>query len=136
MPNQFNLPIDEWIAQLRAEPASLGKAAAPLVRAAAERAADDIRNAYPVGPPRKQNNWTPGNLRAGVDVRTSKSDPAVSSGVLVSRAPHAHLYEDGTHVARAHPTFWPIAHAYQKALIGDVVDMLESREGYEVTGSG
>lgn len=137
MANRIRLPIDEWIDELKAEPASLATASRPLVQAAADAAATEIRNAYPVGPGRKWKPWraaySGGNLKAGVFVRKTKSDPAVSSGVLVSSAPHAHLYEDGTHVARAHPTFWPTAHRHQKELQDDLMAMVQAR-GYTVTG--
>jgi len=133
MANRLSLNVADFIQDLRAEPRSLAQSAGPLVRAAADQAADEIRSAYPTGPERKQNQFHSGNLKAGVRVRPTKSDPAVASGVLVSSAPHAHLYEYGTHVARAHPTFWPIAHKYQRQAISDVADMVGER-GYTVTG--
>lgn len=133
MANLLQINVDEFVKELRAEPRSLAQASAPLVLRAADQAADEIRNAYPIGPPRKQNNFHPGNLKAGVRVRPTKGDPAVSSGVLVSSAHHAHLYEYGTHVAEGKPTFWPIANRYQQQLKADLIALVESR-GYTVTG--
>ena len=135
MANQLRINVDDFIKDLRAEPASLGSASAPLVRAAADQAASEIQNAYPIGPPRMRRGklYSGGNLKAGVSVRKSKTDPAVSSGVVLSSAPHAHLYEDGTHVARAHPTFWPITRRRQQELLNELESMVQAR-GYTVTG--
>lgn len=135
MANHLSLNVDDFIKDLQAEPASLASESAPLVTLAAEAAADEIRDAYPRGPGKPGKGYTGGNLKAGVGVRKTRTNPAVSSNVLISAAPHAHLYEDGTHVARAHPTFWPIAHKHQARLKDELVSMVESRDGYKVTGS-
>jgi len=128
MANRLILPLDEWIAELRAEPVDLAKAATPAVRSSATQAADDIRAAYPRG--------DTGNLKAGVIVRqdADNRDPAVASSVCVSSAPHAHLYEYGTRVARANPTFWPITNRHGRTMNSDVSDVLRAR-GYQVTGA-
>jgi len=70
-------------------PADLVKSAAPLVRAYAEAAAQEIRDDYPEG--------ETGNLKRGVKVgsKGGRSEHTVRS-VVRSTAPHAHLYETGT----------------------------------------
>jgi hypothetical protein len=128
MGNRLVLPLDTWIAELKAEPVSLANAATPSVKAATVDAADEIRSAYP--------RAETGNLKAGVVVRqdTEQTDPAVASSVVVSSAPHAHLYEYGTRVARANPTFWPITARLGRVMNNDVAAVLRSR-GYQVTGA-
>ena len=125
--NRLDLGLDDWIASLTDEPAALASAAAPILQTAADDAAQALRAAYPSGPT--------GNLRAGVRVQTPPdADPAVATAELVSGAPHAHLYEDGTRYSVPHPTFYPIADEYARAMQGQVTRVVQDA-GYNVTGN-
>ena len=128
MPNRLNLHLDEWKAELKAEPAALASAAAPEVQSAAAGAAGELRATYPTGPT--------GNLRAGVVVVRDRDvpDPAKAAEVVLNLAPHAHLYEDGTRYARARPTFYPITNRHMRDMVSRVSAMLAAR-GYQITGS-
>ena len=127
MANRLFLQLDEWKDDLQDEPIALATASAPIVRSAAQVAADDVRNSYP-------SSGT-GNLRAGVRVvRVDDADPAIAAEFVVSGAPHAHLYEDGTRYARARPTFWPIVNRQARDMERDVSKMVEDRN-FKVNGS-
>ena len=128
MPNRLDLNVAEWKAAFLAEPLSLATAATPDVHAGAVAAAAEVRAAYHEGPT--------GNLKAGVGVLKDPNDrdPAKPADLVVSRAPHAHLYEDGTRYARANPTFYPITERHGRAMIQAVSKMVQAR-GYRVTGS-
>jgi len=127
MPNRLLLQLDDWKENLRDEPVALARGAAPAVQSAAEAAADELRAAYPVGPT--------GNLRARVRVdRDPDTDPAIAAAVVVSGAPHAHLYEDGTRYARAHPTFYPITNRGAKTAERQVSTMAAD-QNYTVSGA-
>jgi hypothetical protein len=126
MANRLMLHLDDWKAELVAEPDALAASAADPVRAAAEDAADELRSAYPVG--------ETGNLRGGVRVDEPEQDGATAAAIVVSGAPHAHLYEDGTRYARAHPTFYPITDRHGRGMLQDVNSIVEDR-GYRITGA-
>jgi len=128
MANRLNLNLDEWKADLAAEPVTLATAAAPPVQTAAGAGAAELRDAYPAGPT--------GNLRRGVrvDQDDTADNPAIASAVVVSGAPHAHLYEDGTRYARARPTFYPITNRHGRGMTDQVNTIVEAR-GYTVTGA-
>ena len=126
MPNRLDLQLTDWKRELAAEPAALATAAAPDVRASADAAANALRAAYPIGPT--------GNLRARVHVEQEPGDPAVAQTVVVSGAPHAHLYEDGTRYARAHPTFYPITDQHARDWQSSVSSVVDAH-GYRVTGA-
>jgi len=127
MPNRLNLQLDLWKADLAAEPAALATHAAPAVTSVADAAADELRAAYPKGPT--------GNLKGRVRVdRDPDADPAIAAAIVVSGAPHAHLYEDGTRYVRAHPTFYPITNRGGKDLERSVSAMVEARN-FTVSGA-
>lgn len=124
--NRLDLNLKPWMDELTAEPVALATAAAPSVNTAADDAAAAVRAAYPAGPT--------GNLKAGVRVgRTPGANPAIASADVVSSAPHAHLYEDGTRYARPHPTFHPIVESYGRDMEQDVSKMVADK-GYTVSG--
>jgi len=127
MANRLRLGLDEWKANLEREPVALATAAEPPVTSAADAAADELRAAYPRG--------ETGNLRGQVRVdRDASENPAVAAAVVVSGAPHAHLYEDGTRYARAHPTFYPITNRHARDMESKV-SAIVARENYTVTGA-
>jgi hypothetical protein len=124
--NKLDLHLAEWRDELAAEPTALAAAADPSVNTAADAAATALRAAYPTGPT--------GNLKAGVRVdREPGDDPAVASADVVSGAPHAHLYEDGTRYARPHPTFYPITNSYGRDM-ERAVSRIVADKGYTVSG--
>jgi len=127
MANRLLLDLDDWKDDLRNEPIELARAAAPTVKSAAHVAADEVRNSYP--------SAGTGNLRAGVRVvQVDNVEPAIAAEYVVSGAPHAHLYEDGTRYARAHPTFWPIVNRQARDMERDVSKIVEDRN-FRVTGA-
>lgn len=123
--NRLVLNLNEWRDELAAEPAALASAASPFVEGAADDAADTIRERYPMGPT--------GNLKHGVKVGRPPTGPAVTKWTVISSAPHAHLYEFGTHVARAFPTFYPVTEARGRIMLEEINDLVRSR-GLAVTG--
>ena len=126
MANRLELNLTEWKANLTAEPVALATACDPPVTAAAESAANELRAAYPAG--------DTGNLKAGVRVDVDPDRPAVASSTVVSGAPHAHLYEDGTRYARAHPTFFPITNRHAEDSERQVTAIVVAHN-YTVTGA-
>jgi HK97 gp10 family phage protein len=79
--------LDELRKQLQALPKDLNREARGRVIAAANSAADDLKQAYPKG--------DTGNLRKGVKVKVEESEVATHA-VVRSSAAHAHLWEFGT----------------------------------------
>ena len=124
--NRIVLNLNEWRDELAAEPAALASAAEPIVHTAADEAAKAIADRYPVGPT--------GNLKRGVKVGHPPTGPATTKYSVISSAPHAHLYEYGTHVARAKPTFYPETEARGRLMLEAVNGMVRSR-GLAVTGT-
>jgi hypothetical protein len=123
--NRLILNLNEWRDELKAEPTALADAARPIVLTAADDAAHTIADRYPTGPT--------GNLKRGVKVGRPPTGPAITKASVISSAPHAHLYEYGTHVARAHPTFFPATEARGRTMLEDVNAMVRSR-GLAVSG--
>jgi hypothetical protein len=127
MANRLLLNLDAWAANLKDEPIALATATAPTVRTSASASADEVRNSYP--------SRETGNLRAGVRVdQAPDADPAIAAAVVVSGAPHAHLYEDGTRYARARPTFWPIVNRQARDMEQQLSAIVEGRN-FGVTGT-
>lgn len=81
---------EEFKTQLRNIPTDLHGEAAHIVEAHANRVALIVRQRYHRG--------ATGNLIAGVDVVPIQGDALYTGFKVVSRAPHAHLYEEGTKV--------------------------------------
>ena len=123
--NRLDLGLAAWKAELEAEPEALAGVANPQVSATADDAAQALRAAYPLGPT--------GRLKGGVRVDRDPTSGATAAATVVSGAPHAHLYEDGTHVARPHPTFDPITNAHGRALVSPLNALVTAR-GYRVSG--
>ena len=79
--------LDQLRAQLRALPAGLTAEASAIVSYHAEAAKADIVAGYPE---------VSGELRRRVVTEASGASRYGAGIVLISKAPHAHLYEDGT----------------------------------------
>jgi len=73
---------------LRQLPDDLAQQAEPIVTRHAQQAQLEVRAGYPQG--------ETGNLRAGVSLRPGRRTRFGPSQVVVSGAPHAHLFERGT----------------------------------------
>jgi len=131
--NRLMLNLDEWRANLLAEPEALAGGSSPIVLRHAEAAKDELVAVYPLGPVRK-NHPPPGNLKKGVRVQRSTAKGAKAATTLVSSAPHAHLYEFGTHVARPHPRFLPISQKHARLMRAEL-DALVEAANYRVTGA-
>ncbi len=85
-------------------PQTLAAEAAQVVSAAADQCAQETKSAYPVrqtnltpGYRRKTPWYPPGILRGRVTI-TNKSTNVSAAYAVKSAAPHAHLFENGTHV--------------------------------------
>lgn len=83
--------LDELRAELRGIPEKLTTRAGDIVVSHASAAKMEIELGYPVGPT--------GNLRRRVSLSRTQSKVSARAK-LTSRAPHAHLVEDGTNVRR------------------------------------
>jgi hypothetical protein len=77
--------LEELKAALRALPENLAGEAGKIIEGAGNRAALDLKRAYPV---------VTGHLRDGVEVTHERSGVSARA-VVRSRAPHAWLYEHG-----------------------------------------
>ena len=123
--------LDRLREQLSAMPSALADEAVPIIRTAAEQAAEKIKQTYPV---------VEGNLRRGVKVRGLRREGAAVSIAVVSTAPHAHLYEYGTakrttkrganrgpdsRVAR--PVVSVVAPRVRRTMDQELIDMLERK---------
>lgn len=89
--------LDELRARLLELPAEMTELAEAIIAEAADGAAAEIREAYPVGP--GNDDYEGGNLRKGVRVRREKAQSASPYSVRLavrSTAPHATLFEVGT----------------------------------------
>jgi hypothetical protein len=131
--NRLMLNLDEWRENLLKEPAALSGGSSPIVQRHAEAAKDELVAVYPLGPVRK-NHPPPGNLKKGVRVRKGATKDGKAATTLVSGAPHAHLYEFGTHVARPHPRFLPISQKHARLMQAELTAFVEA-VNYRVTGA-
>lgn len=136
--------LDDLRTALRALPMELNAEAADIVLRRANDAANQIRDAYPIGPGRKGKAG--GTLKAKVRVDQLESTRFGVRVRVVSAAPHAHLYEFGTELRvtstgasrgrmpePTHPTFVPITQRARKLVTQDQIAMFR-RHGFEVTG--
>jgi hypothetical protein len=105
-------------------PREISSAAAPVTKAGAERARDQVRRAYP---------RITGRLQDGVVVTTDANTEAVIAYDVESTAPYAMHYEFGTHRQRARPTFVPITNRERRAHVKAVVGIVRTA-GVTVTG--
>lgn len=123
--------LQEFKKQLRNLPTELRAEADEIVTATAHEAAAEIVAAYPTGPT--------GNLKKGVKVRQANG-----GAVVISAAPHAHLYEFGTQARQddlgrnrgsmpPKPTVIPIAQRKRRGMYERLKAMVE-KHGLEVKG--
>ena len=136
--------IFDGLAELREElrnlPKELTAEASHIVQGAANGAEADIKGAYAVGPT--------GNLRDGVFSKVESMGEFAAAVKVVSSAPHAWMYENGTsarhyytkngvkHLTgamRPQHTFIPRMIRARKAMYEQLADLLE-RHGLKVSG--
>lgn len=85
--------LAEFRRELEQSPDTLAREAEPIVQQHAAEAALAVQAGYPVGPT--------GNLRAGVRREAGRRTSRYGrSAVVISGAPHAHLFEGGTRARR------------------------------------
>lgn len=127
--------LSELREALRNLPDDLRGEARHIVEAAANGAAAQIQGAYAVDD---------GDLRDGVYVRPSEVGTFGAGAIVVSKAPHAHLYEFGSQVRRTKaganrgamppkPTFVPIVIRKRRQMQEQLIDLLV-RHGLVVSG--
>jgi hypothetical protein len=98
-----------------------------LADAAAERAAEEIRAAYPEGPT--------GNLRRGVRVVKARGESGHRVlSIVKSTARHAHFYERGTRRQPARPVVGEVAQRVRRTFYRELVDMVRAVSGADVSG--
>ena len=128
--------LDALFEFLRTAPERITDKAADIIENTTELTRSSLVQSYPRG--------RTGNLRAGVQVEYQHTRFGVL-GRVVSKSPHAHLWEFGT-VNRKTALDWkrgaaphhkpqglvPIAERNRKQMIADIVDVLRA-EGFEVT---
>ena len=139
---RLKLDFDDLKQALRMLPRELTEQAQTIVDARTTAAAQAIVAAY------NQHRVT-GNLAAGVEVQYGAKGRFVAASRVVSTAPHAHLFEDGT-VMRfddsragayrgympAFNVFWPIYRRERKQMWDELAAMVvRHRLGFEVHGS-
>jgi len=123
--------LDEFKRAFAALPDELRAEAAAINLASAEAAYTQVFQTYPRG--------ETGNLRKGL--RVSKIRDGAK---LVTRAPHAHLYELGTKrrsnqagqnrgQVQPHPTFYPIAERHQREARAAIIRVLYAHGAIRVT---
>jgi hypothetical protein len=95
--------LTEFRKALQNLPEDLREEADVIVQAQADEALRQIQAVYPVrttnlspGPRRKTRFFPPGNLRARVTRSREERSRFTSRAIVRSRAPHAHLFEEGT----------------------------------------
>jgi len=127
--------LQELKADLRQLPAALTGEAIHLVQAEGNAAAFAIRGAYPE---------VTGHLRQGVGVEPIQRTQFFAGVRVVSRAPHAHLYEYGTQVRHTalganrgasppHPVFVPRMIQARARMYAGLADLLV-RHGLRAIG--
>lgn len=86
--------LKELMAELKKLPQDLTELGEVIVREAADRAAADVKAAYPVGPGNDEHDG--GALRKGVRVGKQRKGSFAVGYVVRSTAPHASIFENGT----------------------------------------
>jgi len=125
--------LAELMEALQRLPDDLKAGVGPIVLAHATTAERDIRAAYPV---------RTGNLRDGMHVQTINAGRFGAAAVVMNRAPHAGIYENGTQARHtsiganrgAMPPgniFVPIVMRERRAMYADLIDYVH-RMGFEV----
>ena len=128
--------LDSFMAELQTLTADLVDEANAIMVESATDAKRDIAAKYP---------HKTGTLRRGLVLKPAKGT-LLSGAELVQTAPHGYIYEHGTRVRAnkaganrgrmaASPTFFPIAEAYRRAAISDVIFRLYAHGATRVTGS-
>lgn len=79
--------LDELKLALQTLPTDLADEGSEIVEGNADRAAFEIRQAYPI--------WT-GTLKKGIRLRSVRRGRLVIGTQIINTAPHAHLFEWGT----------------------------------------
>ena len=114
--------LDTFTDELRLMTADLVDEANAVMVEAAEAARRDIAAAYP---------YKRGNLRRGLVVRPARGT-VIAGAELLQTAPHGWIFEHGTKAREnraganrgrmtPRPIFEPIAHAYRRSAISDVI---------------
>lgn len=125
MANQLNLDgFTELQQQLATLPTDLQGQAAPILGAAAQRAVDEIKAAYPE---------VTGALRAGVSVVARVPRGIAAIFTVLSSAYYAHIFEFGGKRQRPRATFLPITDRGRRASVDDVAALVTTA-GLTVTG--
>jgi len=128
--------LDSFMQELQTLTADLVDEANTIMVDSATDAKADIAAAYPS---------KTGTLRRGLVLKPARGQ-VLSGAELVQTAPHGYIYEHGTTVrankaganrGRMHstPTFFPIAEAYRRQAINDVIFRLYQHGATRVTGS-
>ena len=86
--------LKELMAELKKLPQELTELGTVIVREAADRAAAEVKAAYPVGP--GNDEYEGGNLRKGVRVGQKRTGEYAVGFTVRSTAHHASLFETGT----------------------------------------
>jgi hypothetical protein len=127
--------LDTFMAELQVLTATLVEEANAIMLESAEAAKRDISAKYPA---------KLGGLRRGL-VITPARGTVLAGAQLQQRAPHGWIYEHGTRPrfnkagafrgsSGPHPTFEPIAAAYRRTAISDVMFRLYAHGAAQVTG--
>lgn len=127
--------IDELREALRRLPDALRGEAGHIVEAAANGAAAEIKAKYPVHT---------GHLRDGVEVRPSEVSHFGAGAIVVNRAKHAFIFENGTQARHnaigANRGSMPPGHVFVPIVIRKRRQMYEqlkdllTRHGFQVSG--
>lgn len=116
MPNELQITgLTELQQQLATLPAELQSQAAPILAAAAQRAVDEVKAAYPM---------ITGALKAGVTVIARVPRGVAALFTVRSAAPYAHIYEFGGARQRPRATFLPITGRDRRAATAAVVGLV------------
>ena len=127
--------LDTFMDELRVLTSGLVDEANAILTESAEAARRDIAAAYPA---------RSGALRRGLTLKPARG--TVLAGLeLVQRAPHGWLYEHGSKVRHTteglhrgrmpfNPTFTPIAAAYRRTAMSDIMYRLYAHGATRVTG--
>jgi hypothetical protein len=128
--------LDSFMQELQTLTADLVDEANQIMVDSATDAKADIAAAYPA---------KTGTLRRGLVLKPARGQ-VLSGAELVQTAPHGYIYERGTTVrankaganrGRMHatPTFFPIAEAYRRQAIQDVIFRLYQHGASQVSGT-
>jgi hypothetical protein len=128
--------LDSFMQELQTLTADLVDEANTIMVDSATDAKADIAAAYPA---------KTGRLRRGLVLKPARGQ-VLSGAELVQTAPHGYIYEHGTTVRAnkaganrgrmgATPTFFPIAEAYRRSAIQDVIFRLYQHGASHVSGS-